>query len=57
MGIISGVSLRIEDQTFHGNLTAIVGESGGGRSRRYFKGSRDVALLYFLVQPALAMVY
>lgn len=52
-----GVSLRIDDKTFLANLTAIVGESGGGQSRRHFKGARDVAILHFLVLLVLAMVY
>lgn len=51
------MSLGTEDQTFLDKRTAIVGESGGERSRRNFKGARDVALLHFLFQPNLAMMH
>lgn len=51
------MSLGKQDQTFLDKHTAIVGESGGERSRRNFKGARDVALLHFLFQPNLAMMY
>lgn len=51
------MSLGKQDQTFLDKHTAIVGENGGERSRRNFKGARGVALLHFLFQPNLAMMY
>lgn len=49
--IILRISLGMEDQTILGKLTAIMGEGGDGRSRRHFKGAREVVLLHFLVKP------
>ena len=39
------MSLGTEDQTFLDKRTAIVGESGGERSRRNFKGAREFRIL------------
>ena len=50
------MSLGTEDQTFLDKRTAIVGESGGERSRRNFKGARDVALLHFLFWSELSFL-